>query len=133
MVGQTVEVEGIVVGDFQASTQLRGFYLQEPDATWDSDPTTSEGIFIFDNLIGADVSIGDRVRVRGLVTELPGAGRYLGTLNASSLTEIGPVAAKTVCSSGIALPEQRSRFRRRTPAIWSGMKGWRCSLRSNSQ
>ena len=63
-------------------------------------PSTSEGIFIFDNPVGADVNIGDRVRVRGLVTELSGAGRYLGNSDASSLTEIGPVSAKTVCSSG---------------------------------
>jgi len=52
LAGQTVEVEGIVVGDFQLSTQVKGFYLQEPDATWDADPLTSEGLFVFDNLAG---------------------------------------------------------------------------------
>ena len=36
MAGQVVEVEGIVVGSFRASGQLGGFYLQEPDATWDA-------------------------------------------------------------------------------------------------
>ena len=100
MAGQTVEVEGIVVGDFQLSTQLKGFYLQEPDATWDADPLTSEGIFIFDNLVGADVNIGDRVRVRGTVDEFASSGSFLGTTLNSSLTEIGAVAAKTVCSTG---------------------------------
>ena len=48
MANQVVEVEGIVVGSFQASSQLNGFYLQEPDATWDADAQTSEGVFIFD-------------------------------------------------------------------------------------
>ena len=100
LAGQIVEVEGIVVGDFQLSTQLKGFYLQEPDATWDADPLTSEGIFIFDNLVGADVNVGDRVRVRGTVDEFASSGSFLGTTLNSSLTEIGTVAAKTVCSTG---------------------------------
>ncbi len=84
MQGQAVEVEGIVVGSFQASTQLSGFYLQEPDATWDTDPTTSEGIFIFDNGAGAAVNIGDRVRVAGTVNEFSSSGSFLG-VSASSL------------------------------------------------
>ena len=100
LVGQTLEVEGIVVGDFQASTQLKGFYLQEPDATWDSDPLTSEGIFIYDNLIGADVNVGDRVRVRGTVDEYASSGSFLGATLNSSLTEIGTVLGKLVCSTG---------------------------------
>ncbi len=100
LAGQTVEVEGIVVGDFQSSSQLKGFYLQEPDATWDSDPLTSEGIFIFDNLIGADVNIGDRVRVKGKIDEFSSSGSVLGTTQSSTLTEIGTVQDKLVCSSG---------------------------------
>ena len=100
LAGQTVEVEGIVVGDFQASTQLKGFYLQEPDATWDADPLTSEGVFIFDNLAGADVNVGDRVRVRGIVDEFASSGSFLGNTQNSSLTEIGTVLGKTVCSTG---------------------------------
>jgi uncharacterized protein len=100
LVGQTVEVEGIVVGSFQLSTQLKGFYLQEPDATWDADPLTSEGIFIYDNLAGASVNIGDRVRVRGTVDEYASSGSFLGDTLSSSLTEIGSLANKTVCSTG---------------------------------
>jgi len=64
LIGQAVEVEGIVVGAFQGTTQLHGFYLQEPDSTWDGDPLTSEGVFIFDNGVGAAVNVGDRVRVQ---------------------------------------------------------------------
>jgi predicted extracellular nuclease len=98
--GQTVELEGIVVGDFQASNQLKGFYLQEPDATWDSDPATSEGLFVFDNLTGADVNIGDRVRVKGSIDEFTSSGSFLGATLTSSLTEIGSLQNKLVCGTG---------------------------------
>jgi predicted extracellular nuclease len=100
LVGQTVDVEGIVVGSFQGTSQLRGFYLQEPDATWDSDPTTSEGIFIFESTTGPTVNIGDRVRVRGTVSEFTTSGSFLGTTQNSSLTELGSLTAETVCSTG---------------------------------
>jgi predicted extracellular nuclease len=73
--GQVVEVEGIVVGAFQSTSQLRGFYLQEPDASWDPDPMTSEGVFIFDNGVGATVNIGDRVPCRARSLSLPPADR----------------------------------------------------------
>src|SRR6185369_15557365 len=93
MVNQTVVVEGVVTGDFQQATiQLRGFYMQEEDAQADSDPATSEGIFIFDKSFGVDVKPGDIVRVSGKVTEF--------TSDTSSLTEIANVTAVTVCSSG---------------------------------
>jgi predicted extracellular nuclease len=73
MDGQTVTVTGIVTGDFQdndadTDQDLSGFYLQE--ATPDSDPTTSEGLFVFDGSSpGMDVSVGDRVTVEGTVNE----------------------------------------------------------------
>ncbi len=100
LAGQTVEVEGIVVGSFRTAARLNGFYLQEPDATWDADPLTSEGVFVFDAGGGADVAVGDRVRVRGVVNEFPSSGSFLGTTRSSSLTEIGAISAETVCSSG---------------------------------
>ncbi|MGC4080872.1 MAG: ExeM/NucH family extracellular endonuclease [Vicinamibacterales bacterium] len=100
MAGQIVEVEGIVVGSFRSSSQLQGFYLQEPDATWDGDPATSEGIFIFDGGVGADVNVGDRVRVKGTVAEFSGSGSFLGATRTSSLTEIGNLQNELVCSSG---------------------------------
>ena len=39
LLGQSVTIEGVVVGDFQAATQQDGFYLQDP--TPDSDPKLS--------------------------------------------------------------------------------------------
>ncbi len=100
LAGQVVTVEGIVTGSFQSAKQLKGFYLQEPDATWDSDPSTSEGIFIFDNAAGIPVNIGDRVRVQGRVSEFSGSGSFLGNTLTSHLTEIGSLTDEAVCSTG---------------------------------
>lgn len=86
-----VVLEGVVVGDFQASNQLRGFFLQEEDADADGDPTTSDGIFVFDNNF-APVAVGDVVRVQGDVTEF------------FSLTELNNVNNLAVCAPGI-VPE----------------------------
>ena len=76
--GEQVLIEGIVTGDFQdtdADTQsdLRGFYVQEEDSDADADPATSEGVFVFDGSTPAvDVNVGDKVRVRGSVSEFFG-------------------------------------------------------------
>jgi predicted extracellular nuclease len=98
LAGQTVDLEGIVVGAFQGSTRLNGFYLEEPAATQDADPQTSEGIFVFANTPA--VSVGDRVRIRGVVAEFSSS---TGSL-ASKLTELGVTSNATVCSTGNALP-----------------------------
>ncbi len=89
LVGNTVIVEGVVVADFQASEQLRAFFLQEEIADEDADPLTSEGLYVFSTTA---VNVGDVVRVQGKVVE------YYG------LTELSPVNSVTVCSSGNALP-----------------------------
>lgn len=68
LVGTTVTVEGVVVGDFQGSSSLRGFFVQEEDAETDANPATSEGLFVFDTA-AIDVAAGQTVRVTGVVTE----------------------------------------------------------------
>ncbi|MBR0681813.1 ExeM/NucH family extracellular endonuclease [Roseomonas eburnea] len=90
MVGRTVTIEAIVVGDFQtgdgdATRNLRGFFLQEEDADADGNAATSEGIFVFENALLADVAIGDKVLVTGTVSEYFG----LTQLNAQSVTVLG--------------------------------------------
>ena len=47
-VGSIREIEGVVVGDFQGSSGLNGFFVQEEDTDVDGDAATSEGIFVFD-------------------------------------------------------------------------------------
>ncbi len=69
LVGQTVEVQAVVVGVFQdtAAFELGGIFLQEPDERTDDNPLTSEGVFVA--LTTPSVAIGDEVRVRGVVRE----------------------------------------------------------------
>ncbi|GIV65492.1 MAG: ExeM/NucH family extracellular endonuclease [Chloroflexota bacterium] len=65
--GQVVTIRGVVVGDFEGSGSLRGFYLQDPFG--DGNPLTSDGIFVFrgDNL--DTVLPGQTVQVTGTVSE----------------------------------------------------------------
>ena len=65
--GRTLTIEGVVVADFQAPWQLGGFYVQEEDRDIDSDPATSEGIFVYNS--ASTVSVGDRVLIHGMVAE----------------------------------------------------------------
>lgn len=67
-VGNTVEIEAVVVGDFGAAPGLRGYFLQEEDADADENPLSSEGLFV--HAPGDDeFDIGDLVRVAGEVGE----------------------------------------------------------------
>ena len=97
-VGNTVVIEGIVVGDFQdgasgTNGDLNGFHVQEEDADADADASTSEGIFVYDGSSpDVDVQIGDLVRVEGNVSEFRG------------LTEITSFTGVSVLSSGNPLP-----------------------------
>ncbi|VAW56312.1 Extracellular deoxyribonuclease PA3909 (required for catabolism of external DNA), partial [hydrothermal vent metagenome] len=89
LLGQAVTVEAVVVGDFQdTTTGLSGFFIQEEAYDIDDDILTSEGLFVFDNDFGVDVSLGDVVRVSGVVNEKFG------------LTEINAVSNIEICASG---------------------------------
>ena len=89
-VGQTVQIEGVVVGDYQRTpSEFDGFYVQEEDADVDDNTATSEGIFVFRG--GVDVNVGDKVRVRGNVAEFSG------------LTQISSITALSVCPGGGAV------------------------------
>ena len=88
----TVEIEGVVVGDFQTSDNLRGFFVQEEDLDTDGDPATSEGIFVYDGSSPAvDVAIGDVVHIQGTVDEQYG------------LTELTSISSVEICSSGASV------------------------------
>jgi predicted extracellular nuclease len=85
-------IEGVVVGDFQSTaSQLGGFFLQEEDSQTDSDPATSEGIFVHD-LGFLEVNPGDVVRVMGTVTESDG------------LTVLDQLTNLVTCGSEIVTP-----------------------------
>ena len=69
IVGSTVTVEGVVTANFQGTSKLHGFFLQEEDADADADPATSEGIFIFCSACPTPVAEGQRVKVTGTAAE----------------------------------------------------------------
>lgn len=64
-VAGTYTVEAIVTGVYPTLSPA-GFYIQEEDADADSNPATSEGIFVVSN---AAVAVGDKVRVVGTAQE----------------------------------------------------------------
>jgi predicted extracellular nuclease len=73
-------VEAVVVGDFQGSAGLNGFFVQEEDADTDADPQTSEGLFVF--APGSpEVAAGDLVRLQGTVGEFNGKTQLAGVSN----------------------------------------------------
>lgn len=101
LVGQTLTIEGIVVGDFQgvSGVGLGGFFVQEEDADTDANPLTSEGIWVYDNSGAVAVNVGDKVAVTGEVQE------------ASDLTEIDVTTgggSVSIVSTGNTLPTATS-------------------------
>jgi uncharacterized repeat protein (TIGR01451 family) len=89
--GTQVTVRGIVVGDFETSAQLSGFYIQSEPALDDGAPSTSEGLFVF-NGNNNTVSLGDLVVVTDTVRETFGQTR-LG--NNPTILVCGPAALPT--------------------------------------
>lgn len=88
LANQTVVASGIVTGFYLNSDGTRaGFYLQAADADADSDPNTSEGIYVYANGSSAVTSTlatlasGDTVSVSGTVKEF------------STLTELDTLTA----------------------------------------
>jgi predicted extracellular nuclease len=96
--GQTVTTRGVVVGDFQGSTGLSGFYMQ--DAAGDGDPTTSDGIFIFSNLA---VNVGDTVLVTGTANEFSGQTQ-ISSVTSLTVLSCGPAATITPVQVTLPIP-----------------------------
>jgi uncharacterized protein len=89
LAGQTVTTQGVVVGDYEGpQPALRGFYIQDP--TGDGDPTTSDGLFVF-NGTNDSVNLGDVVRVTGQVSEFQDQTQ----ITSSSLVACGTGASVT--------------------------------------
>ncbi|MBY6205530.1 ExeM/NucH family extracellular endonuclease [Halomonas denitrificans] len=108
MQGSLVQVEGIVVGDFQHRAggvsgmhgDLDGFAVQEQDSERDADPATSEGVYVVDGTASPiDVSIGDRVCVTGLVEEAFGETRINATASGGRIARL---------DAGLPLPVART-------------------------
>lgn len=111
VVGDLVDIEGVVVGDFQTGG-FDGYYLQDAG---DSDSATSDGIFVYAPG-GLDVAVGDEVHVVGSVSEFFG------------MTEI-TVADAEVCANDAALPEPTVvTLPIDDPAIYETLEGMRVTL-----
>ncbi len=93
-----VTTEGVVVGDFEGSSGLSGFYLQ--DSAGDGEAASSDGIFVFTGSSNL-VSGGAVVRVTGFARE-----RFnQTTLNGSnSNTSAVPAANIIGCGTGSVTP-----------------------------
>jgi predicted extracellular nuclease len=96
LVGQTVTTSGIVT-----ALKSNGFFLQTPDNQIDSDPNTSEAIFVFTSSAPpAAAAVGNLVNVTGTVQEFAPASDP----NSPTLTEISGNPSVTLVSTGNALP-----------------------------
>jgi|694.fasta_scaffold08504_2 predicted extracellular nuclease/phosphodiesterase/alkaline phosphatase D-like protein len=87
LVGQSVTLRAVVVGDFQLSSELGGFFLQEEIADWDTSALSSEGLYVAYPLSGSNVNValGDRVLLSGLVGERFGQ---------TSITSVGSLSVE---------------------------------------
>lgn len=63
--GEVVQVPGVVTA--KRAFGSRGFWLQDPEP--DTDPRTSEGVFVFIGSATPDVAVGDALTVTGTVQE----------------------------------------------------------------
>lgn len=95
MLTQYHTIEGVVTAVYQdAALNINGFYLQEEESDWDTDPLTSEGIFVYNT--SYSVAVGDIVRLRGSVAEYNG------------LTELKYVSSVEICGAGTVSPVEVS-------------------------
>ena len=90
-VGQVVDLEALVTGVFPG---LGGYFVQDADSLADSDPSTSEGLFVYCGTTDGcgGVAVGDRVKVSGTVAEF------------AKGTQLGAVTAQEVVASNQTLP-----------------------------
>ena len=88
-------IEGVVTRTFAGTNGLSGFYVQEEDADADSDPATSEGIFVYNLAADATGLVapaeGDKVNITGTVVDFVSTTSGVTT----SLTELKSLTSYT--------------------------------------
>ncbi len=96
LVSTVVTTRGIVTG-----VKSNGFFIQEPDASADADPATSEGVLVFTSSAPpVAAAVGNLVQVTGTVQEFVPSADTLQP----PLTEIGGAPSVSLLSSGNPLP-----------------------------
>jgi predicted extracellular nuclease len=101
LVNTSVTVRGVVTADRTGSARLSGFFVEEEQTDRDSDPATSEGVFVRTGLPSGTVE-GDVVQVSGGVREFTGSG--------SSQTQISSGVTVTRCDTGELPPAAELTF-----------------------
>ncbi len=91
--GQLVTLRGVVTGDFQQTSQLHGFFLQQAEP--DSNASTSEGIFVYLPSGARQVARGQYVQVSGTVEEYKSS-----SADPDRLTRISRVSTISICGVG---------------------------------
>jgi uncharacterized protein len=100
----TVTTQGVVVGDFEGSSGLSGFYLQ--DVNGDGNPATSDGIFVYTGSTNL-VSAGQVIRVTGFARErfnqttINGSNSNSSAVPAANIVQCGTAS---VAPTEISLP-----------------------------
>lgn len=97
-------IEGIVTRTFIGTTGLSGFYVQEEDADADTDPATSEGIFVYN--LAADpagllsVNQGDKIQIAGTVIN------FVSTVSGftTNQTELTTITSMNKLATEVSLP-----------------------------
>jgi predicted extracellular nuclease len=118
--GQTVRTQGVVSADFQA-TDKRGVFLQDP--TCDGDPTTSDGIFVYDKWIPVDA--GDEIVITGEVSEYYGMTEISGVWGrVTVLSEDNPLPTP------IELIDLQDESIPDATAFWEALEGMLVSVRN---
>lgn len=79
--GQTVTVEGVVTGYYNAASGYRGLFLQTAGSGGDTDatPGASDGIFVYFNQLNPSVAVGDLIKVTGTAGEFNGQTQLTAT------------------------------------------------------
>ena len=109
--GQLVTIEGVVTATFEGASGLGGFYVQAPEADYDADPATSEGMFVFNNSF--TVASGDVVKVTGTVAEFGTAPATETELtNVIEFARLGtaPLPAPVTVTLPFASPTEAERY-----------------------
>jgi len=91
--GQTVTIRGVVIADFQGSSEMQGFFVQDAG---DSNPNSSDGIFIAST---SPVNVGSPVQIKGKVTE---SFSRTQLINVQQVTLCG--TPPTITPAGVSLP-----------------------------
>jgi predicted extracellular nuclease len=138
--GQTVSVQGVVYEKTLQATDgsgtYKGFYLQNTSATADTDPTTSDGLFVYmgtsSTVSGPDGNyppkVGDEVILTGKVSEY------------YNMTElVAPLAIAKVVRSGVNIDEAVPPVEANPPTAlaeanryWERLQGMRVQVPQNS-